>query len=136
MNRRHLIVGLAGLSSKQAMAENVKKTLQAGQGDPIPPNGFRNFEDLNRWAMTSSFGGARVEAIKPGLYYTIRSFTSGRASSEFALFAKKQGLLHPIVIIPLRLQECRVEREQEMVRVQYLEEKQFVTLIEIHSAHI
>ena len=95
------------------------KPMKVLESTDIPPQGFSTFEDLSKWASTSSFGGGHAKEIKLNeamIFYSDRMFTSGRPTSELTFYSKrKDGSIHPFIHIPLQWKEFRIELKEAVI---------------------
>ncbi len=93
---------------------------KVGDIDPIPERGFGDAAALKQWSGSSSFGGGWIGNLDlPGheVYWTCRTFTSGRPSTELIFWMRKADRILPCLIMPMRPAEYQVEQDSEGVLV-------------------
>lgn len=98
-------------SCSVCFADGPKKV---GDIDPVPERGFGDASALKHWSGSSSFGGGWTKKLElPGreAYWTCRSITSGRASTELIFWMRRADRILPCLIMPMRFAEYQVEQE-------------------------
>jgi hypothetical protein len=76
----------------------------------VPKDGFNTYESLKYWA-TSHWGGGYITEVDfdgQKVYCTIRSFTSGRASSEITFFIQRGEKYTPFLMIPTQMRDLNI----------------------------
>ena len=103
-----------------AFSTEAVELLQTGQFKPIPELPFADEGQLSRWATESSFGGGSLEkipALAKTIFYSRRSSTSGRPTTEIVFWAKGTVGFAPKLVIPMQAGEFKVEVEEGGIRV-------------------
>ncbi len=101
------------LSISFANADKISK-------DP-PEYGFMSELQLQEWAMKSAFGGGYVKEIMVEdrkVYYSNRSFTSGRQTTQVTFFYVSQlGRIIPFTALPTKLGNSTITIEGDNIIV-------------------
>jgi len=97
------------------------KARKVGEVDELPKNGFVDFVSLKKWASNSSFGGGmagKVQIAGQDVYYTKRSVTSGRATSELVFYTiSDNDRIQMFLLIPIQFKEFSVSTEMDTIMV-------------------
>jgi len=103
--------------------------LKVGESNPMPDSGFADYSELQNWAHSSSFGGGgsgKLQLDAKRIYYSIRSFTSGRASSETIFYTKiADGRIKSFLVVPIQWVSHRVRhsKNKESAILEYYDTK-------------
>lgn len=103
------------------LCANDRPALKVGESTPAPIDGFADFEGLNHWASTSSFGGGGAGRLQIGgtnVFYSNRMFTSGLATSELNFFTQSHdGRIRSFLLVPTQLKEHKITTENDQIVV-------------------
>jgi len=120
MNRRIASGVLMIFAMNTFLFGESRNQLKVGQALPIPESGFEDEAKLKEWAVSSSFGGGRVDLVAPDVYCVVRSVTSGRPSAEVIIFVKKGESYRAELIVPSKQYECKISVKDDVLKLKYL----------------
>src|ERR1051326_4282979 len=127
-HRKHTIISAHMVLLVAAQfAIGADRHFKVGEGAEHPKDGFASADALFEWAATSSFGGGSVQSCKladRAVYVVMRSFTSGRATTELSVYADKRNGkgVYRAISQPTRLVELRTRFTDDSIIVEQYEQ--------------
>ncbi len=96
-----LFIALLSLLSLNSISTNAEDSLKSG----LIPNKFAAFDELKKWAETSTFGGGNLIKLRGnfGTYYIAdRLHTSGMPTSESIFYKREESFYKMIYYLPFK----------------------------------